>query len=142
MSYKKSTLSASLIGNTAFSPSSPIYFTNSCKTGCSIGFNVGGTAVQLLNSGLYLVNVTANGTITSGSGDIELGLFVDGVRLPEATTSITTASTSTNVGLTIIKIIEVPQCCNGIKQPKTLSIYTGENGPTFANVNLNIIKIA
>lgn len=136
MRFKKSTLNAHTFGIQDFPKYTPIFFQNSKVTGCSIGFESGGTTIELKNPGLYYFNISATGTITTGSGEISLTMFENGDKVNNATAGETAASTSTNVTLSFSQIVEVTN------QPKKITFVTGENPPTFLNTNLTAFKLA
>lgn len=96
-----------------------------------------GSAVNLVESGYYLVDVSAS--VTAGvAGDVILALTQDGVPVPgaRAVATITTINTQAEV-LAITAVIRV-MCCD----TANLAVQVdGTTAPTIENMAFRVVKV-
>ena len=96
-----------------------------------------GSAINLQESGYYLVDISATVT-TDVAGDVVLALTQDGVPVPgaRAAVTITTATTQTET-LGITAVIRVMCCGNA-----NLSVLVdGTAAPTIENMAFRAVKV-
>lgn len=135
--FKKSTLFAYSTAQTV--PANGIVgLANSNSTGCSIDLE--GNSINLLKSGLYLVNVSVSGTATA-VGDIVIQLFQNGVAVLGATASETATATTSISNLSFSAIIDVNPTCNG-SDNKTLTLVNTGVPTTLTNATITVVKLA
>ena len=142
MNYQKSTLNAYTTTLQAVATDTPVSFTGAKRTGCSILFSPGSTSVTLIKPGLYYVNMSATGVVTTSSGNITLQLYNNNTAVLGASASSTSASTSSEVNLSFSTIVEVKPSCPSIDNTQVLTIVNTGQGATYSNLNLNIFKLA
>lgn len=96
-----------------------------------------GSAVNLVESGYYIVDVSAS--VTAGvAGDVILALTQDGVPVPgaRAVATITTANTQAEV-LAITAVIRV-MCCDTANMSVQVD---GTTNPTVQNMAFRAVKV-
>lgn len=99
-------------------------------------------SIQLNQRGVYLVEVDGFGT-GAAAGENIIQLNVNGVALPQAITSFTTATTTiSNFGFkTFVQVAENNCPCNCTSSPTVLQLVNGEQALTEAHVNIVVTKI-
>ena len=96
-----------------------------------------GSAINLGESGYYLVDVSAS--VTAGAaGDVTLSLAQDGILIPGATATATVATVNTQVvNLKITGVVRV-MCCT----PSSLSVVVGgDSAPTISSLAASVVKV-
>lgn len=115
----------------------------SVDTGCSICHTSGSTSLSIKNPGLYLIMfdaVGANSTLVSG--DVTVQLYKNGIVVPDAFSSSTSASSTDNVSLSFAKLVQIsPSCCAVDNSAQFTFVNTGVS-TTFSHVNVVAYKLA
>lgn len=142
--FCKSTLTAFNNTTTSYSANAPIVFTTTDrKTGRSVLFTNGGTAVNIASKGLYLVNFSVTGTVQGATaGDVTVELYRNGVAIPSTLTTSTSTGTTDFVNVANSTVIEVDSACpcNGVFLiPLTLVALTDV---VISNASITVTKIA
>lgn len=119
------------------------FATNDVLTGCTVLHSVGSTSFALKRPGFYYVSFTGTGAITgTTAGSITVNLLKNGVALPGATATQTSASATDIRTVNFSKIVQVlPSCC-AINNTVTLTFQNVGLDTTYSNVNVVITKLA
>lgn len=98
--------------------------------------------IQLNQRGVYLVEVDGFAT-GAAAGVNTVQLSVNGVALPQAISSFTTAAaTVSNFGFkTFVQVSENNCNCNCFSSPTVLQVLNGEQALTDAHINIVVTKI-
>lgn len=99
-------------------------------------------SIQLNQRGVYLVEVDGFGTGAAAAvGSAQL--IVNGVALPQAISSYTTAAGDvSNFGFkTFVQVTQNNCQCNCISSPTVLQVQNGEAALTAAHINVVVTKI-
>ena len=98
--------------------------------------------IQLNQRGVYLVEVDGFAT-GAAAGVNTVQLSVNGVALPQAISSFTTAAaTVANFGFkTFVQVSENNCNCNCFSSPTVLQVLNGEQALTDAHINIVVTKI-
>ena len=111
------------------------FATNDVLTGCTVLHSAGSTSFTLKRPGFYYVSFTGTGAIT-------VNLLKNGVALPGATATQTSASATDIRTVNFSKIVQVlPSCC-AINNTTTLTFQNAGLDTTYSNVNVVITKLA
>lgn len=114
---------------------------NDVKVGNSICHAAGTTTITINCPGLYLVNFSAEGYATGGTGAIQVNLQNNGTNINGAS-SILGTSSSTNIGsLFFSKVIEVSPSCCAVNNTANLTFVNTDTAATYTSVNVNVIKL-
>lgn len=109
------------------------------KTGRSIEFNGGISPIKLLNSGLYLINVTAN-LLGTAAGIVTLQLLNNNTKVQGATASVTTAVGDTyNVSFTAL--IDIPPSCRCSSNVANLQVQLQTTDVTVSDISVAVVKL-
>lgn len=115
------------------------FATNDVLTGCTVLHSAGSTSFTLKRSGFYYVSFTGTGAT---AGAITVNLLKNGVALPGATATQTSASATDIRTVNFSKIVQVlPSCC-AINNTTTLTFQNAGLDTTYSNVNVVITKLA
>lgn len=116
---------------------------NDVLTGCTVLHPAGSTSFTLQRPGFYYVSFTGTGAITGATaGAITVNLLKNGVALPGATATQTSASATDIRTVNFSKIVQVlPSCC-AINNTVTLTFQNAGLDTTYSNVNVVITKLA
>lgn len=116
---------------------------NSILTGCTVSHAAGSTTFSLNKPGLYFVAFNAVGTISGATaGVITVQLQNNGIAVPGALSSDTSASTTDVRNISFTKVIRVnPSCCAVNNQANLTFVNTGL-GAIYTNANVVITKLA
>ena len=116
---------------------------NSIRNNCVTNHSAGTSTFTLKKSGYYYVTFNGTGaTNAATAGTVAVQLQNNGVAVPGATSSATSASTTDLVAISFNTIIRVLPCCSAIDNTTNLTfVNTGEEA-VFSNVNVTIRKIA
>lgn len=111
------------------------FATNDVLTGCTVLHSAGSTSFTLKRPG--------TGAITGATaGAITVNLLKNGVALPGATATQTSASATDIRTVNFSKIVQVlPSCC-AINNTTTLTFQNAGLDTTYSNVNVVITKLA
>lgn len=115
------------------------FATNDVLTGCTVLHSAGSTSFTLKRPGFYYVSFTGTGAIT---GAITVNLLKNGVALPGATATQTSASATDIRTVNFSKIVQVPPSCCAINNTTTLTFQNAGLDTTYSNVNVVITKLA
>lgn len=98
--------------------------------------------IQLNQRGVYLVEVDGFAT-GSAAGDNTVQLYVNGVAMPQAATTFTTAAAdAVTFGFkTFVQVSENNCPCNCFSSPTVLQVMNGEQELTAAHINIVVTKI-
>ena len=139
--YQKSTLYAYTQASQSVEVNLPVAFNNSQKTGCSIELETP-NIIELCNPGLYLVEFNGSAATSGTAGDITVQLQRNGVNVPGALATNTSSATTDIESLSFSTIIDVlPSCC-AVNNQTNLAVINSGVAATFANVTINIVKLA
>lgn len=139
--YQKSTLYAYTQASQSVGVNLPVAFNNNQKTGCSIELETP-NIIELCNSGLYLVEFNGSAATSETAGDITVQLQRNGVNVSGALATNTSSATTDIESLSFSTIIDVlPSCC-AVNNQTSLSVVNTGIAATFANVAINIVKLA
>ena len=106
----------------------PLGLTGTVLTDTGVSLSPEQAAVKINNSGLYQARANVQATATA-AGDIAIGLYLDGVLLPETQRTVTAAADAT-VSITTDMLRSVPCGCT----THTLQLYAWTVGAAAANV--------
>ena len=98
--------------------------------------------IQLNQRGVYLVEVDGFAT-GSAAGEGTVQLYVNGVALPQAISSFTTAAADiSNFNFkTFVQVSENNCNCNCFSSPTVLQVMNGTQELTAAHINIVVTKI-
>ena len=139
--YQKSTLYAYTQASQSVGVNLPVAFNNSQKTGCSIELETP-NMIELCNPGLYLVEFNSSAATSETAGDITVQLQRNGVNLPGTLATNTSSATTHIQSLSFSTIIDVLPLCCAVNNQTNLSVGNTGIAATFANVAINIVKLA
>lgn len=117
----------------------PLGLTGTVLTNTGISLSPEQAAVKINNAGLYQARANVQALATA-AGDIVIGLYLDGVLLPETRRTVTAAADAA-VSITTDMLRSIPCDCNS----HTLQLYGWVVGAAAANVTfaqLAVVKEA
>ena len=119
------------------------FLVNDILTGCTVTHNAGSTTFTLNKPGFYQVNFTGTGAVSgSTAGTVQVTLFNNGVAVPGAIATQTSASTTDIRTVNFTRLIRVlPSCCAVNNKASLVFTNTG-SAATLTNVNVVITKLA
>ena len=136
--YKKSTLDAYNISEQTLTINENLDFTNSVKTGVSIEYINGSSAITINRPGLYLVNFNAIG---GGKGNVIVKLQENGEDVRGAVAGASSAATTDIVNLSFSALIDVAPSCNCIKNDSVLTVLNAGVDANYINANITVTKL-
>lgn len=139
MAIKKSSLVAISPAGQALLVGSPVQFDSvRIHTGRAIGFVQGGSTVNLLGEGLYLVMFDGDFTITT-TGAVTFQLFNNDEAVSGAESTIQ-ATAAVPQGVHFATLLEVKPSCPMIDNFASLQVRTNAIG-TLVSGDINIVKL-
>ena len=117
----------------------PLGLTGTVLTNTGVSLDPEQAAVRINNAGLYRASANIQALATA-AGDIVIGLYLDGVLLPETRRTVTAAADAA-VSITTDMLRSIPCDCNS----HTLQLYGWVVGAAAANVTfaqLAVVKEA
>lgn len=139
-SYRKSTIKAYSIADQVVAQNANVEFDNFSGTGCSIRA-MGSTGVEISKPGLYLVTVNASCSEAGTAGDITLQLNRNGVAIPGALATDTSAAETSIANVSFCTILEVLSSCACVDNTTMLTIENIGVNATIQNVEMNVVKL-
>lgn len=101
-------------------------------------------SVTLNRPGIYLINVSASGSITGATaGNIIIQLQRNGVNLDGSYRSVTTSTATTDIeNMSITGIVRVDEtCCPLNDQSATITVANTGVAATFVNVTITVVRL-
>lgn len=122
--------------------SSPINFLqNDVLSGCVIKYVEGTPTIAIKTPGIYLINFSAVGYASGGTGVVTVTMQNRGVNVPSALSTVGTSAAAAQGTFNFSKVIKVlPSCCN-IDNTANLTFINSGVPATFTSANVNIIKL-
>lgn len=146
--YQKSTLSASTSTSATIAAAAVVPFnTVNMRTGASISFNAGNTAINIVKPGLYLVSFDASVAVsgaTAASLSFQINRANVAINGAEATY---TSSATTDIGsisiTTLVRVNEVcPASSAGVSSIPISVVNTSAVSADMSNANITVVKLA
>lgn len=113
----------------------PLGLTGTVLTNTGVSLAPEQAAVKINNAGLYRASANVQATATA-AGDIVIGLYLDGVLLPETRRTVTAAADA-SVSITTDMLRSIPCDCNA----HTLQLYGWVVGSAAANATFAQVAI-
>lgn len=114
---------------------------NYVKVGNSIQHTPDSSIITIPCPGLYLINFSADGYSTAGTGAIQVSLQNNGDNVPGAN-AINGSSSETNAeSLAFSKVIEIAPSCCAVSNIANLTFVNTGVPATFTSINVNIVKL-
>lgn len=113
----------------------PLGLTGTVLTNTGVSLDPEQAAVKINNAGLYRASANIQATATA-AGDIVIGLYLDGVLLPETLRTVTAAADA-SVSITTDMLRSIPCDCNA----HTLQLYGWVVGSAAANATFAQVAI-
>ena len=138
----KNVLNTSTSVSTEVITSAPINFLqNEVKSGYDIKHVEGTPVITIKTPGIYLINFTAIGYATGGTGVVTVNLQNNGINIPSAEATVDASAAATQGTFTFSKVIKVrPSCCN-VDNTANLTFINSGVPATFASANVSVIKL-
>lgn len=138
----KNVLNTSTSVSTEVITSAPINFLqNEVKSGCDIKHAEGTPVITIKTPGIYLINFTAIGYATGGTGVVTVNLQNNGINVPSAEATVDASAAAIQGTFTFSKVIKVrPSCCN-VDNTANLTFINSGVPATFASANVSVIKL-
>ena len=115
------------------------FTTDRILTGCTVTRN--GNTFQLNKPGYYYVTFNAVAAATETVGDLTVELYNNGVAVPGATATVTTATAGNNDNYAFTTIIRVLPSCPMINNTAELTVVNTGVDATYTVANINITKL-
>ena len=115
------------------------FTTDRILTGCTATRN--GQTFQLNKPGYYYVTFNAVASATTTVGLLTVELYNNGVAVPGALASYTTATAGDEANYAFSTIIRVPPSCCAVDNTARLTLVNTGVDATYTNVNINITKL-
>ena len=115
------------------------FTTDRITTGCTSTRD--GNTFQLNKPGYYYVTFNATAAATTATGELTVELYNNGVAVPGAVASVTTATAGANSNYAFSTIIRVPPSCCAVTNLGRLTVVNTGIPATYTNANINITKL-
>lgn len=115
------------------------FTTDRILTGCTATRD--GQTFQLNKPGYYYVTFNAVAAATTTVGELTVELYNNGVAVPGAEASYTTATAGDVFNYAFSTIIRVPPSCCMVDNTAKLTLVNTGVDATYSNVNINITKL-
>ena len=115
------------------------FTTDRILTGCTVTRN--GNTFQLNKPGYYYVTFNAVAAATETVGDLTVELYNNGVAVPGAAATVTTATAGNNDNYAFTTIIRVLPSCPMVNNAANLTIVNTGVDATYTVANINITKL-
>ena len=133
--YKSAVETYNTATQTLTTTPAPLGLTGTVLTNTGVSLDPEQAAVKINNDGLYRASANIQATATA-AGDIVIGLYLDGVLLPETQRTVTAAADS-SVSITTDMLRSIPCDCNA----HTLQLYGWVVGSAAANATFAQVAI-
>lgn len=144
--FQKSALDTYTIQETAVATNAALPLElNYISTGSSISHTAGSTTINLLKSGLYLVTFSAVGAESTTAGEVTIQLYRNGVAVPGALATITSANTTDALNFSFTSLIQTKDVCPcaSVGNPSIpLTFMNMGVAATFSNIKVTVTKLA
>ena len=117
----------------------PLTLEGTTVTETGVALDVAGNAIMINYTGTYAINFSIIADVTT-AGDIAIQIYMGGVAIPEAATTVTVAAGNNLININTIRFIKAG--CQDSNQIQIMANTDGTAAGSITKVSGNIIKLA
>ena len=117
----------------------PLTIEGTTVTETGVALDVSGNAATVNYNGTYAINFSIIVDVTT-AGDITAQIYIDGVAIPETTTTVTVAAGNNLININTIRFIKAG--CQDLSHIQIMANTDGTAAGSITKVSGNIIKLA